>query len=75
VEIRIRDGEQQELVQALTAGSIDVAMLFEHDLGATIETTPLMPPQQPYALLPADHRFAQQAKVSLAICVLEPMIC
>ena len=37
IEIRIRDGEQQELVQALTAGSIDVAMLFEHDLGGTIE--------------------------------------
>ena len=74
VEIRLRDGEQQELVQALTAGSIDVAMLFEHDLGSAIETTPLMPPQQPYALLPADHRFAQQAKVSLADLVLEPMI-
>jgi DNA-binding transcriptional LysR family regulator len=74
VEIRIRDGEQQELVQALTAGSIDMAMLFEHDLGGSIETTPLMPPQQPYALLPADHRFAQQAKVSLADLVLEPMI-
>jgi DNA-binding transcriptional LysR family regulator len=74
VEIRLRDGEQQELVQALTAGSIDVAMLFEHDLGSAIETTPLMPPQQPYALLPADHRFAQQAKVSLTDLVLEPMI-
>ena len=49
-------------------------MLFEHDLGGSIETTPLMPPQQPYALLPADHRFAQQAKVSLADLVLEPMI-
>ena len=74
VEIRIRDGEQQELVQALTAGTIDVAMLFEHDLGTAIETAPLMPPQQPYALLPADHRFAQQARVSLADLVLEPMI-
>ncbi|MCV2223957.1 LysR family transcriptional regulator [Pseudomonas mercuritolerans] len=74
VEIRIRDGEQQELVQALTAGSIDVAMLFEHDLGGTVETSPLMPQQQPYALLPADHRFAQQARVSLADLVLEPMI-
>ena len=61
-------------MQALTAGSIDMAMLFEHDLGGSIETTPLMPPQQPYALLPADHRFAQQAKVSLADLVLEPMI-
>ncbi|AZF16553.1 LysR substrate-binding domain-containing protein [Pseudomonas sp. R3-18-08] len=74
VEIRLRDGEQQELVQALTAGTIDVAMLFEHDLGGAIETTPLMPPQQPYALLPSDHRFARQAKVSLVDLVLEPMI-
>jgi DNA-binding transcriptional LysR family regulator len=74
VEIRIRDGEQQELVQALTAGSIDMAMMFEHDLDSTIETTPLMPPQQPYALLPANHRFAQQARVSLHDLVLEPMI-
>lgn len=74
MEIRIRDGEQQELVQALTAGSIDMAMVFEHDLDSTIETVALMPPQQPYALLPADHRFAQQAKVSLHDLVLEPMI-
>jgi DNA-binding transcriptional LysR family regulator len=49
-------------------------MMFEHDLDSTIETTPLMPPQQPYALLPANHRFAQQAKVSLHDLVLEPMI-
>jgi len=74
VEIRIRDGEQQELIQALTSGSIDLAMLFEHELDRTIETVPLMPPRQPYALLPADHRFARQAKVSLEDLVLEPMI-
>lgn len=74
VEVRIRDGEQQELIQALTGGSIDLAMLFEHDLDHTIETAPLMPPQQPYALLPTDHRFAHQAKVSLHDLVLEPMI-
>ncbi|PVZ20460.1 MULTISPECIES: LysR family transcriptional regulator [unclassified Pseudomonas] len=74
VEVRIRDGDQQELIQALTGGSIDLAMLFEHDLDPSIETTPLMPPQQPYALLPAGHRFAGQAQVSLQDLVLEPMI-
>ena len=74
VEIRIRDGEQQELVHALTCGSIDLAILYEHELDRTIDTLPLMPPQQPYALLPADHRFAQQASVSLKDLVLEPMI-
>ena len=74
VEIRIRDGEQQELVQGLTSGAFDLAILYEHDLDGTIETEPLMPAQRPYALLPADHRFAQQAQVSLRDLCLEPMI-
>ena len=74
VEIRIRDGEQQELVQGLTSGSFDLAILYDHDLDGTIETQELMPPQRPYALLPADHRFAQQAQVSLRDLALEPMI-
>lgn len=74
VEIRIRDGEQQELVQGLTAGTFDLAFLYDHDLDNTIETEPLMPPQKPYALLPEEHRFAQQAQVSLRDLCLEPMI-
>ncbi|MGF7244126.1 DNA-binding transcriptional LysR family regulator [Pseudomonas oryzihabitans] len=74
IEIRMRDGEQQELIQALTGGSIDLAILFEHNLDNTIETAPLALPRQPYALLPADHRYARQAKVSLEDLVLEPMI-
>ena len=74
VKIRIRDGEQQELVQGLTSGTFDLAILYKHDLDATIETEPLMPAQRPYALLPADHRFAQLKQVSLRDLCLEPMI-
>jgi len=74
VEIRISDGEQQELVQGLTAGRFDLALLYDHDLDGTIATDPLMQAQRPYALLPADHRFAQQDKVSLRDLALEPMI-
>ncbi|MFV3305300.1 LysR substrate-binding domain-containing protein [Pseudomonas sp. NY15181] len=74
VEIRISDGEQQELVQGLTAGRFDLALLYDHDLDGTIATDPLMPAQRPYALLPEDHRFAQQEKVSLRDLALEPMI-
>lgn len=74
VEIRISDGEQQELVQGLTAGRFDLALLYEHDLDGTIATDPLMPAQRPYALLPEDHRFAKQDKVSLRDLALEPMI-
>lgn len=74
VHIRIRDGDQQELVQGLTAGSFDLAILYNHDLDSTIEAEPLMPPQKPYVLLPANHRFAGQSQVSLRDLVLEPMI-
>ena len=74
VEIRLRDGEQQELIQGLTAGRFDLALLYAHDLDATLETVPLMAPQKPYALLPEGHRFASQAQVSLRDLCLEPMI-
>ena len=74
VEIRVHDGEQQELVQGLTGGRFDLAIFYEHDLDGTIATEPLMPPQQPYALLPEDHRFAAQKRVSLRDLALEPMI-
>lgn len=74
VDIRIRDGEQQELVQGLTAGTFDLAFLYDHELDSTIVTEPLMAPQKPYALLPEHHRFARQAQVSLRDLCLEPMI-
>ena len=74
VEIRLHDGEQQELVQGLTGGRFDLTIFYEHDLDSTIETEPLMPPQRPYALLPEGHRFAGQTQVSLRDLALEPMI-
>lgn len=74
VKIRIRDGEQQELVQGLTSGAFDLVILYEHELDATIQTEPLMPAQRPYALLPADHRFAEYKQVSLRDLCLDPMI-
>lgn len=74
VAIRLHDGEQHELVQGLTSGRFDLAILYEHDLDATVVTEPLMPAQRPYALLPEGHRFAAQAQVSLRDLALEPMI-
>lgn len=74
VNIRLRDGDQQELVQGLTSGTFDLALMYDHDLDGTIETEPLMPPQQPYVLLPENHRFAGQPHVSLRDLCVEPMI-
>lgn len=74
VEIVIRDGEQHELVQGLTAGSFDLALLFNHDLDDSISVDPLVAPSRPYILLPACHRFASQPCISLADLADEPMI-
>lgn len=74
MDIRLRDGEQQDLIQGLTAGTFDLAFLYDHDLDGTIEAEPLMPPQKPYVLLPENHRFAGQAQVSLRDLCPEPMI-
>ncbi|CAK9886768.1 MAG: HTH-type transcriptional regulator GltC [Candidatus Erwinia impunctatus] len=74
VDITIRDGEQHELVQGLTAGSFDLALLYQHDLDNSISTELLMPAQKPYVLLPADHPFAQCQQVSLRDLASQPMI-
>ncbi|GHU09257.1 transcriptional regulator [Betaproteobacteria bacterium] len=74
VEVRLHDGQQQELVHNLSAGRFDLVILYEHDLDATIEIEPLIPPQRPHALLPQGHRFAAQEQVSLRDLASEPMI-
>lgn len=74
VEIVIRDGEQHELVQGLIAGSFDLALLYHHDLDASICVEPLVEPRMPYILLPVDHPLAGNQSVSLRALADEPMI-
>ncbi|KFK94082.1 MULTISPECIES: LysR family transcriptional regulator [unclassified Serratia (in: enterobacteria)] len=74
IETIIRDGEQHELVQKLTTGSLDVALLYRHDLNDNLSTDMLAAPRKPYVLLPANHQFAQQTQISLADLAAEPMI-
>ncbi|BCO29832.1 hypothetical protein MIZ03_4756 [Rhodoferax lithotrophicus] len=74
VRIRIKDGEQHELVHGLTNGRFDVAILYRHDLDSTLEVEPLLAPRKPYVLLPEAHPLTTQAHVSLHELVHEPMI-
>ncbi|MEP9317716.1 LysR family transcriptional regulator [Pseudomonas sp. LABIM340] len=74
LKVRVQDGDQEELVNGLTMGSFDIALLYDHNLNSRIESEPLMPPQKPYALLPEKHRFANQAQVSLQDLYQDPMI-
>lgn len=74
IEVLIRDGEQHELVQGLTAGRFDVALLYNHELDSSLRVEPLVTPKKPYILLPGGHRFASRQQVSLAELAAEPMI-
>ncbi len=74
VAIRVHDGEQQELMQGLTGGRFDLAILYDSELDGTISTDALMAPRRPYVLLPAQHRLARQSCVSLRELAREPMI-
>ncbi len=74
VEVKVRDGEQHELIKGLIAGSYDLVLLYQHHLDATIETTPLIAPQKPYVLLPAEHPLAEQTTVTLQELTHYPMI-
>jgi len=74
LQVHLRDGEQQELLQGLHNGRFDVAIFYAHELEDSIETEPLMPPQQPYVLLPAEHPLSKQSQVSLQELAKQPMI-
>ncbi|GAA5089734.1 LysR family transcriptional regulator [Paenalcaligenes hermetiae] len=72
--IRVRDGEQQELVQGLQAGSFDCIFVYNHELDSTFLVEPLMPPSPPYVLLPENHDLAKEKTLSLRQLYKEPMI-
>lgn len=74
LKLRLRDGDQQDLVQGLTDGTFDLVFLYDHELDGTIATEPLMPPQKPYVLLPEDHPWAQHDSISMYDLSAEPMI-
>ena len=74
IEIRVRDGDQDELLQGLFSGRFDLVMVYELGLDAAIDTHRLTRPQSPYVLLPVSHRLAGQAMVSLFDVYDEPLI-
>lgn len=74
IEIRVRDGDQDELLQGLLSGRFDLVMVYDLRLDAAIARHLLAHPQSPYVLLPASHRLAGQEKVSLFDLHEEPLI-
>jgi len=74
LQVHLRDGEQQELLHGLASGRFDLVIFYAHELDDSIEYEPLMSPQQPYVLLPAEHPLSAQQQVSLHELAQQPMI-
>ncbi|SAK46859.1 LysR family transcriptional regulator [Caballeronia pedi] len=74
IEIRVRDGDQEELLQGLDKGRFDLVLVYELGLDDTFSTHLLTRGQAPYVLLPATHRLAGADKASLFDLCDEPLI-
>lgn len=74
IEIKVRDGDQDELLQGLEKGRFDLVVVYDLGLDETLSTRLLTAGQPPYILLPATHRLGGADKVSLFDLCDEPLI-
>ncbi len=74
ITLHLYDGEQHELMHGLHRGRFDLALVYDLELGHSINKERLNAPHKPYALLPAAHPLAQKAQVTLQELSREPMI-
>ncbi|MEX2650491.1 MAG: LysR family transcriptional regulator [Alphaproteobacteria bacterium] len=72
-QIRLREGEQDDLLAGLLAGHLDFALLYRWEVPPEIALTSLGS-AQPYVLLPEGHRLARRRSLSLRQLADEPLI-
>ena len=73
LQIQITEGPLDELQTLLRNGQIEMALLYDIDLDRDLECDTLAQ-VEPHVLLPAGHRLADQASVSLRALRKEPFI-
>jgi flavin reductase (DIM6/NTAB) family NADH-FMN oxidoreductase RutF len=67
------EADQARMVAALRRGEIDIALLYDFDLGEDIRLEPLAE-LAPYVLLPEGHPLATQASIELEDLAREPWV-
>ena len=73
VDLDLHEGDQRELLELLRAGTIDLAFVYDFDLGSDV--TALAVSELPtYVLLAENDPLAAQGKVALADLVERPMV-
>lgn len=71
--IRLFEGNQAELVDGLKGGRLEIALLYDRELGADVHFE-LLTESAPYVLLPANHRLAHKTHLDLETLSKEPLI-
>lgn len=73
VDLKIKEGSQDDILRGLLAGNHAVAFLYDVNLPSVIQYEPLKRLHS-YVLLSADHRFAERTSVNLRELADDPFI-
>lgn len=73
LSVSLMEGDHRRVLESLRAGEVDLALLYDFDLDADIDTT-LLKSIAPYALLPSDHPLATRKTLSLYDLAPYPMV-
>ena len=73
IHLQLREGPQDQIIEALYDGRLDLALLYDIELPADLHTV-LLAQRQPYVALAEDHPLARHESIALADLEAEPMI-
>lgn len=73
LSVRVEEGDHGEMLAGLEAGRTEIALTYDFDMPAGLDVTPIAQ-LAPVAVLPAKHRLARGARVTLAELVEEPFL-
>ncbi len=73
IEIRLHEGNQDDLLAGLSSGRFELALMYNLMLPVDIDIE-LLASFDPYVLLPAQHHLAKRKKISLEALKDEPLI-
>ncbi|MDG2340899.1 MAG: LysR family transcriptional regulator [Paracoccaceae bacterium] len=73
IHLQISEGTQDELVEGLNSGQLELALLYDLNLPDDIQKTEMLE-LTPHVVLPKNHRLSSQTEIDLADLVNEPFI-
>ncbi len=73
IALTLLESDQEHLIASLRRSDVEVALLYDFDLGNDLRVTPLAE-LTPYALLPEGHPLSQAPAIALEDLIQEPLV-